>query len=125
MALGDKLEKSVFNIIEKLGKSVRFLVVTKTYSPTTGETVESNKRYEYRKVSPPSPYDARLVDGANIQREDFSVILPSKGLLFDVRLAQEIEFLEKDFNNKKSRIISSRSIDAGDKIVAFELQLRG
>lgn len=118
--LDTKLIAEVYNIAQTYGKTVVFQEVgSSVYDPTTGKTTDSSITNHSVKVTPPSPYSHRLVDGDLIQVRDVQIILPSKNLTFTPTQGMQVTIDSEAFD-----ILEINPLYSGDSICAYDLQLR-
>lgn len=118
--LDTTLLTKVAEIAATYGKNVVFQSIgSKVYSPTTGKTTESSITNYTVKVTPPAPYDLKLVDGDVIQSRDVAVILPAKDLAFTPELGMQVTIDGEVFDTVQVLLMYS-----GDDVCAYDIQLR-
>lgn len=118
--LDTKLIAEVYTIAQTYGKEVTFQEVgSAVYDPSTGKTTESSITNHAVKVTPPSPYSHRLVDGDLIQVRDVQVTLPAKNLTFTPVQAMQVTIDGEAFD-----IVEIMPLYSGAQICAYDLQLR-
>jgi hypothetical protein len=119
-ALDTTLLTKVAEIAATYGKSVTFQDIgSSVYNPTTGKTTESSVTNYTVKVTPPAPYDLKLIDGDVIQARDVAVILPAKDLAFTPVLGMQVTIDGEVFDAVQVMLIYS-----GDDVCAYDIQLR-
>lgn len=91
--------------------------VTRTYDPTTGKNTESNADTTI-KITPPSPYEQRRIDGTVIQIGDQRVMISSASGIVPVTGDKMI------IAGSTWQIVGISPIVSGEQTAAYELQLR-
>lgn len=118
--LDDKMIPKIFAIIERYGKSVTFTVeAVQSYNPATGETTAATPVTHTRKVTPPTAYEQRFVDGETIRAGDMKVFVAAQGLAFVPALDQRVTI-----DSVAWRIMAVGPIYTGELVALYELQLR-
>ena len=118
--LDDKLIAEVYNIAQTYGKTVVFQEIgSSVYDPTTGKTTNSSLTNHSVKVTPPSPYSHRLVDGDLIQVRDVQTLLPAKDLTFT-----PVQGMQVTIDSEVFDIVEIMPLYSGASICGYDLQLR-
>jgi len=118
--LDTTLLTKVAEIADTYGKDVVFESVgSKVYDPATGKTTESSVTNYTVKVTPPAPYDHRMIDGDLIQVRDVGVLLPAKDLSFTPDLGMQVTFDSEVFD-----IVAMSPLYSGTSVCAYDIQLR-
>jgi hypothetical protein len=118
--LDDKLLPVVYDTVQTYGKTVTFQEIgSAVYDPGSGKTTESSITDHSVKVTPPSPYEHRLVDGDLIQQRDVSVLLPAKDLAFT-----PVQGMQVTIDGEALDIVRIEPLYSGASVCAYNLQLR-
>ncbi len=89
------------------------------YDPETGEEDVAVPTSTAIKISPPSNFSNREVDGSAVQRQDLKCLTAAKGASFTPEIGDTLIIGSTDY-----RIINADPIKAGDENAAWKLQLR-
>ena len=118
--LDDKLVPAVLALINKFGITGVFDTGSGegVYTATTGDVAETASTVT-RKVSPPVPFNQRLVDGATVRRDDTQVFVAGSGITFTPSIGMTIVIA-----GDKWKIVSVIVLRSGEQVAAYELQLR-
>jgi hypothetical protein len=91
--------------------------VTRTYNPDTGKNTVSNTDTSV-KITPPSPYDQRRIDGTVIQLGDQQVIISTKSGVVPKSADQFV------IGGNVWQVVQVSPIVSGEQTAAYEIQLR-
>lgn len=118
--LDDKLVPKALSLINDLGKSAEFIRDgLAIYDAATGSGAVAGPTSFPRNISPPEPYDTRLVDGDVVQAGDTKCLVAASGLAFVIKKGMRVKI-----DNDTWQIIGCNSVYSGTSIAAYELQLR-
>ena len=110
----------VAEIADTYGKSVAFQDVgSSVYDPATGKTTESSITVYTVKVTPPAPYDRKLIDGDMIQTRDVGIILPAQSLAFTPVLGMQVTI-----DSEVLDVVALSPLYSGNDVCAYDIQLR-
>lgn len=121
-ALDDKLIPKTYTLVETYGVDAVFyveLVEPEDYDPTTGHTTEDTDAGVTRKVTPPEPYEERMVDGDIVQHDDMRIYLPSSELSFTPENGMKVVIASLPW-----KAVAIDPIYSGTSICLYEIQLR-
>jgi len=114
------LGSRIFSAINRMGKNVIFLVESESYyEPSTGDVPTKSADMITRKVTPPEPYNVRLIDGDVVQIEDTRIYLPACGLTFTPEAGMRVII-----DGLMWKVVSRQPIYSFTTIGLYELQLR-
>lgn len=105
-------------LIGDFGSSATWKSTSEAYSAATGKTTVTETDYSIV-ISPPEPYNNRMIDGEVIQVGDAQCLLQGKGLAFTPAIADVV--LHKTVRWK---VVGLNPIYSGELIAAYEVQLR-
>ena len=116
-----KMAAVALDLITRFGKTVTYTQEdNSSYDPAVGEVTASSIVNFTVKVSPPDPYDVKLIDGDIIRVGDTSSFLASSGLAFTPREVGD----KIDFDGEKWRVVGVTKLWSGDNVAAYQVQLR-
>lgn len=119
-ALDLRLVPKVLSIIDRYGTTVTFKEpVGQVNDPKTGTVTVASVTSHSAKVTPPAPYDVRMVDGDLIRRDDCKVILAAQGLAWVPTLTWSVQIGSETWT-----IVAVSPLRTGDDVAAYEIQLR-
>lgn len=117
-SLDNRFRPLAHNLIAKYGKDVTFTKTTAgTYDPVTGTTTGSTTTDTSVKVTPPSAFDIKEVNGTSIQTGDVKVSTAAVDYVPDIN--QSVTFDGNTYN-----IISVSPVYSGDLVAKYDCQLR-
>ena len=118
--LDDCIRPVALSLLQEFGKPVTFTVTSGgTYDRSTGGVTGSSTEDFTWEISPPQPFNERLVDGDLVQRGDLQTFIADKDIPFTVDTGIKI-----DIDGEKWEIVSFMKLYSGVLIAAYELQLR-
>lgn len=119
-ALDDKMVPKAFQLIAKLGKLVRFVVVSGgAYDPTTQTMTGETTTNVDAKTSPPTRVSEKLIDGDNVRFGDLVIYLPAQGLTFVPKIEHTVVI-----DSRTYRILEVGPIYSGEQIALYEIRVR-
>lgn len=117
-AIDTRLRQKAVSLVAKYGKLVSFAQPSDSYEPDTGIVVTSTKTYS-RKITPPTPFSSRYIDGKNILQGDTQCYLPALDLGFTPVIGTKVTIDSIIFG-----VVQVSPVYSGEQIAIFELQLR-
>jgi len=119
-ALDAKLVPRALAIVTKYGLDAEFeVMLVSQYSAESGGTVETGPVTHTKKVSPPSPFEQRFIDGVAIRQDDLEVYLPGSGLEFTPAVDMTVRIEKVAY-----RVVAAGPVYSGEQVAVFRLQLR-
>lgn len=119
--LDDALVPVALDLIDTLGQSATFYVPgTKEFDPETNEVTEEDVDEISRKISPPSPYDVKYIDGDIVRANDLQAYVAGSGLTFVPVLGMKVGLID----GTTWQIVRSEPLYSGELIAAYRLQMR-
>lgn len=114
----DTFRELAHDMIAEFGKIVTFTKTTPgTYDPVSGTTTGSTTTNTSIKVTPPSAFDIKEVNGTSIQTGDVKVSTAAVDHVPDIN--QSVTFDGNTYN-----IISVSPVYSGDLVAKYDCQLR-
>ena len=119
-SLDDKLVPKVYALLEKLGKRVQFESVSAgTYDPATRTTTNKSVLTFTRKVTPPSSFEDKLVNGDTIRATDLKVYTAAQGI---PRVPKNVDQVTVDGITYKITVV--KPIYSGEQVCLYMMGLR-
>jgi len=107
------------DLINSFGKDGTFTVKdSEAYDPSTG-VVSVTTSTVVIKMSPPTPYERRYINGDLVKAGDTEVLIAASGLTFTPDEGQKVEFDSETWN-----VVSVGRLYSGESIAVYRLQLR-
>ena len=117
--LDTKARQVAFDLIAKYGKVATFTERTsETYDPATG-SVSGGETPHVWNISPPAPFDRRLVDGDTVQIGDLRADTPALGIPFTPVRGQKVTFDSEDWT-----IVDFSLVMSGELPAMYSLHMR-
>ena len=119
-ALDAKLVPLALALVTKYGLNAEFeTMLVSQYDAESGGTIETGPATYTKKVSPPSPFEQRFIDGEAIRQDDLEIYLPGSGLKFTPVVDMTVRIGTVTY-----RVVMANPVYSGEQIAVFRLQLR-
>jgi len=119
-ALDAELVPLALALVTEFGLNAEFeVMLVSQYDAESGGTIETGPVTRTKKVSPPSPFEQRFIDGVAIRQDDLEVYLPGSGLEFTPAVDMTVRIGRVAY-----RVVTVGPIHSGELVAVYRLQLR-